>query len=201
MVLNSNLNGTAEITRFDADGSNPTKLASGELTLPVCSPNGSYIFYVELGTTQKIWRISVDGGTPVEIATVLGENVGGRITISSDGKMLAYPYEEFTPTPKMKLAIIPVEGGPPINILDAPCGVNGFGSPLWSPDGKSLEYVLDQNGSSNIWEQPLQGGPPRQLTTFSSGRIFDFNWSRDGKRLLLARGEVSSDVVLLSHLH
>jgi WD40 repeat protein len=157
--------------------------------------------YVELGTPQKIWRISVDGGTPVEIATVLGENVDGRITISSDGKMLAYPYEEFTPTPKMKLAIIPVEGGPPINILDAPGGVYGFGSPLWSPDGKSLEYVLDQNGSSNIWEQPLQGGPPRQLTTFSSGRIFDFNWSRDGKRLLLARGEVSSDVVLLSHLH
>jgi len=39
---------------------------------------------------------------------------------------------------------------------------------------------------------------PHQLTNFSPGRIFDFNWSWDGKRLLLVHGEVSSDVVLLN---
>ncbi len=138
---------------------------------------------------------------PVEIAKVLGENVVGRMSVSPDGKMIAYPFEEFTPIPKMKLAIISVDGGPPVKILDAPGGVYGFGSPLWSPDGKGLEHILTQNGSSNIWEQPLDGSRPRQLTTFGSGRIFDFNWSRDGKRLLLARCEVSSDVVLLSTLH
>jgi hypothetical protein len=36
----------------------------------------------------------------------------------------------------------------------------------------------------------------RRLTNFSSGQIFDLDWSADGKRLLLCRGEVSSDVVL-----
>jgi len=30
---------------------------------------------------------------------------------------------------------------------------------------------------------------PHQLTNFSPGRIFDFNWSWDGKRLLLVHGE------------
>ena len=71
---------------------------------------------------------------------------------------------------------------------------------LWSPDGKSLQYVLSQNGASNIWEQPLTGGEPRHLTKFSSGIIFDFHWSLDGKRLLMTRGEVSSDAALLSNL-
>jgi len=201
VVLNSPRSGTAEVLRFDADGSNPAKLASGELARPACSPDGKHVFYVELGSPQKIWRVPIEGGMPVEVANVLGDSVVGRLSISSDGKMIAYPFEEFTPSPKMKLAIIPVEGGPAVKILDAPGDVYGRGLPLWSPDGKGLEYILTQNGSSNIWEQPLTGGPPRQLTTFSSGRIFDFNWSRDGKRLLLARGEVSSDVVLLSHLH
>jgi Tol biopolymer transport system component len=75
-----------------------------------------------------------------------------------------------------------------------------YGSLLWSPDGKSLQYLLTQNGATNIWEQPLDGGKPRQLTTFQSGRIFDFHWSRDGKRLLMTRWEVSSDAVLINNL-
>jgi Tol biopolymer transport system component len=71
----------------------------------------------------------------------------------------------------------------------------------WSPTDKSVEYILTKNGASNIWEQPLEGGKPRQLTNFSFGRIFEFSWSKDGKHLLLCRGEVTTDVVLLSHLH
>jgi Tol biopolymer transport system component len=84
--------------------------------------------------------------------------------------------------------------------MTAPGGAYAYGSLLWSPDGKSLQYLLTENGASNIWEQPLDGGKPHQLTKFPTGQIFDFHWSRDGKRLLLSRGEVSSDVVLLSNL-
>jgi len=199
VVMTSNRSRAAEIIRIDADGSNATKLASGDLARPLCSPDGKYVFYLEAGPPQRICRISVGGGTPVEIAKVLGEDMVGRMSISPDGKALAYPFEEFT-TLKVKLAIIPADGGPPIQTLDAPGGVYSSGSPLWSPGGKSVEYILAQNGASNIWEQSLDGSQPRQLTRFNSGRIFDFSWSPDGKRLLLCRGEVSSDVVLLSNL-
>ena len=110
----------------------------------------------------------MEGGTPVEVANVLGKTDIGRMSISRDGKMIAYPFEEYTPMPKAKIAVIPVEGGPPLQIFDAPGGVGG--SLLWSPDGKSLEYILTQNGSPNIWEQPLHGGRPHQLTAFSDGK-------------------------------
>jgi Tol biopolymer transport system component len=86
-------------------------------------------------------------------------------------------------------------------MLDAPGGVYESGSFRWSPGGRSVQYTLTQNGASNIWEQPLKGGPPHQLTKFNSGVIFNFSWYTDGKRLLLCRGEVSSDVVLLSKFH
>jgi hypothetical protein len=39
--------------------------------------------------------------------------------------------------------------------------------------------------------------PARQHLT--SGQIFDFAWSRDGKQLLLAKGEETSDVLLISN--
>src|SRR5271169_4292360 len=40
----------------------------------------------------------------------------------------------------------------------------------------------------------------QQLTKFASGRICDFNWFPDGKQLLVTRGEMKSDVVLISNL-
>jgi Tol biopolymer transport system component len=69
----------------------------------------------------------------------------------------------------------------------------------WSPDQKSLQYLLTRRGATNVWEQPLAGGAPRQVTNFTSDQIFDYAWSRDGKQLLLAKGEETSDVVLLSN--
>ena len=35
--------------------------------------------------------------------------------------------------------------------------------------------------------------------TFTSGRIFGFSWSRDGKQLFVAKGSETSDVVLISN--
>jgi Tol biopolymer transport system component len=58
---------------------------------------------------------------------------------------------------------------------------------------------LLRNGASNIWEQPLSGGAPHQITNFASDRIPSFAWSRDGKQLLLIRGNQTSDVILISN--
>ena len=46
----------------------------------------------------------------------------------------------------------------------------------------------------------LSGGPPKQLTDFKSDRVFDFGWSRDGKYLAVARGEITSGVILLKDI-
>jgi Tol biopolymer transport system component len=66
----------------------------------------------------------------------------------------------------------------------------------WSPDGSALDYIESQDGSSNIWRRPLDGGPPRQLTRLSEDRLIYFAWSRKGHRLAYIRGRAESDVVL-----
>ena len=71
--------------------------------------------------------------------------------------------------------------------------------PRWAPGGDAVEYVLTKNGVSNIWQQKLTGGPPKQITNFESGLIFDFEWSPDGGQLALTRGTLRSDVVLISN--
>jgi Tol biopolymer transport system component len=69
----------------------------------------------------------------------------------------------------------------------------------WAPDGKALDYRLFRAGASNIWRQALAGDPPKQITNFKSDLIFSFAWSREGKQLALARGSISSDVILISN--
>jgi hypothetical protein len=45
--------------------------------------------------------------------------------------------------------------------------------------------------------QPVAGGPAREATPSGSGRIYSFDWSRDG-RLAFSRGMTTSDVVLVT---
>jgi WD40 repeat protein len=194
IVFASGRAATTELIRVAAKGADAAPLVRGDLNSFVCTPDGKYVFYDDL---HRISRIPVEGGISVQIVQILGENIGGRLSISPDGKFLAYPYRETTPVPATKLAIIPVEGGSPTKVLNAPGVVWAL---LWSPDSKSLQYSFSQNGAYNIWEQPLTGGKAKHLTKFSSGTIFDFHWSLDGKRLLMTRGEISSDAALLSNL-
>jgi Tol biopolymer transport system component len=62
-----------------------------------------------------------------------------------------------------------------------------------------VQYLLTRNGATNVWEQALSGGEPRQVTRFTSGLMFDFAWSPDGKKLFLAKGNQSADVILVSN--
>ena len=79
-----------------------------------------------------------------------------------------------------------------------------FDSPIrlirWAPDGQALTYVVTKKRVSNIWAQPVDGGPPKPVTHFTSGLIFGFDWSRTGD-LALSRGNQSGDIVLIRNAH
>lgn len=93
--------------------------------------------------------------------------------------------------------MISERGGPAQKQFKVP----GFvGALRWSPEGTALQYLFTRNDATNLWEQPLQGGEPKQITRFNTRRIFDFTWTRDRKHLLLARGQSTRDVVLITGL-
>jgi eukaryotic-like serine/threonine-protein kinase len=190
--------GAFELMRMDEDGANPKVLAMGFLWGESCSPDAKFVYYPEmLKPRWKIRRVPIDGGAPVDIVENPGEAIPGRVAVSPDGNLLAFPFDVASPEPTLKIGVVSIAGGPLAKIIDVPNDIEGL---CWSPDGGSLQFLWDKNGAINLWEQPLVGGPPHQLTNFTPGRIFDFNWTADGKQLLLARGEVTSDVVLLSNL-
>jgi DNA-binding winged helix-turn-helix (wHTH) protein/Tol biopolymer transport system component len=196
IVFDSLHEDTTDLVRVDADGLNPARLFRGNIGQPSCSPDGHYVFFSIVLMPNRILRISLEGGNPIEIARSLGYYMQPRLSISPDGTLLAYAYDLAPPAIGTKLAVIPVNGGAPLQTFKLPTDASDL---RWSPDGRRLQYLLTSSGVTNIWEQALSGGEPKQFTQFTSGRIFGFDWSADGKRLLLARGDTSSDVVLISN--
>ena len=114
--------------------------------------------------------------------------------VSPDGKLLAYTAWGATISSPAVLTVVPFDGGEPLYRFDLPAAAAWF---RWAPEGKALDYSLTRGGVSNIWRQPLAGGPPKQVTNFKSEQIFSFDWSHDGKQLALARGTRSHDAILI----
>ena len=199
------------IWRMDADGSNPVRIAEETLAQgPLCSPDGKWVVYLR-GPEWFPMRVPIGGEKPAQMvaqdpvaAFPISElDPIAPIQISPDGKLVAYlmwSNPGVNPPPSgskpLVLKVIPLDGGAPVHQFDWPALA---GHPRWATKGDALQYVLTKNGISNLWEQKLTGGPPKEITSFQSGLIFDFSWSWDGKQLALTRGSNSSDVILISN--
>jgi YD repeat-containing protein len=178
-------------------GIQPQTISGANLT-----PDGRH--YVMLDTS--------DGVSAVVLVTLDGSNSSRTITtdrirrrqsltepaenveVSPDGQWIAYPSREG----KQNV----------IAVCDlATCSSRRtFSAPVlrwrWMPDSKALAYV-DANTQSDLWIQPLDGSAPRPLTHFTpdGNQIWDFDWDADGRRLAVARGKTSTDIVLYRGLN
>ena len=65
----------------------------------------------------------------------------------------------------------------------------------WTTDARAFVYTDFRDGVTNLRLQPLDGGEPRQITTYAREIFYSFDIAPDG-RLLLANGLTTSDVVL-----
>ena len=189
LVYTTLRNGTNELWRSLSDGSNPVKLTphsvSGGIT---CTPDSKSVLY---GADGVVWRVSINGGTPEKTDLPFTQ-----FGYSTDGKLLFYGTQTHGDSPESKLVVVAALGGAPLHTFDVPFGMQ---SPELTPDGKAIAFLLTRNHATNIWEQPLAGGDPVPLTKFTSGEMFAFAWSKDGKQLAFSRGQHKTDVVMMSN--
>ncbi len=191
----------AKIWRMNRDGSAPLQLSFGSHDVhPEPSPDSRSVLYASfakwspaIGGKPILWSVPIDGGHPTQLTTL----ATSLPQFSPDGKWIAAAYfpRDDPRFSEEKIALFSRTGGSPIKIFAR--GSSADDRIYWSPDGKGIDYTATHAGAANIWRQSLLGGPPLQLTRFTSDQIFDFAWSCGGKRLALARGKSVSDVVLI----
>ncbi len=74
------------------------------------------------------------------------------------------------------------------------------GGATWSPDGKTVAFISNLSGRSNLWLVPSEGGWPTQLT-ISDQRQSSPTWSPDGKWIAYMSdydGDEQWDIFLVS---
>ncbi len=190
IVFISTRSGAPHIWRMDNDGANLKQLTNGIAEInPTTTPDGQWILYQNINDLG-LWKVSINGGDPVRLT----DKLTTQPAISPDGKLMACRYREEDLSP-YKLGIFDLASGQIVKTIDGPTNDNAL---RWSVDGRSVLYSERRTGVSNIWSQPIDGGPPKQLTNFKSDLIFGYDLSKDGKALVLAKGAVSSDVVLIA---
>src|SRR5271157_377590 len=192
------------IWRTNADGSSPLKLTDGwNDTFPVCSPDQKWVYYKDC-SENHISRVPLDGsGKPEAIVRLpqnydidFGTDVKGGLAVSPDGKSLAALVGDVgRQAAPIKIALFELGSASPPRMLDVS---HYSGSDLqFTSDGKSVAYVLRENGVDNVMVQPLNGSAGHPITDFKSEQIWSFSLSPDGKSLAVLRGHYDSDVVLL----
>jgi serine/threonine protein kinase/Tol biopolymer transport system component len=176
--------------RMSTSGADLKQLTFGAAEAdPLCSPDGKWVYYVDVADGQALKRVAVEGGSPETILAT----AQGAAAISPDGKSIA-SLEVRELDHRLVLDIYSIdEKKVAYHDIDSRASW-----PLtFSPDGKSVVYAVREKGIGNLWVQPLDGSAPHQLTHFTSERIDKFLFSKDGSKIAIQRGHNESDAVLL----
>ncbi len=183
--------------RVDADGANLKQLTFGDSNAAdsTISPDGKWIVYdssdYSTGRFKAVLsKVSSDGGESVKISDLECQSPH----FSPDGASVSCVSADWK-----TISIISVETGETTRTLKTEANaVLNFGA-HWTPDGKSLAYIVSTNLVGNILTQPINGEEPRPLTDFQSGDIYNFAFSTDGTRLFMARGYQTKKAVLIKN--
>ncbi len=193
ILFASDRSGKFEIWRMNPDGSNLLQLTlSNGANPPSITPDGKWVIYLSSGDGY-LYKVPMEGGEPVRVC---GEAVGVS-AVSPDGELIAY-FAQGKET--WGIAVSSFEDGSVVKRFEVGSHSLNNTTLKWTPDGKAFLYALSSDGVSNIWMQPLDGGPPRQVTDFRADGIFRFDVSPDGKNLICSRGGWKRDIVLIKNL-
>jgi eukaryotic-like serine/threonine-protein kinase len=185
---------SSTIWRMDMDGSNPKQLSDGRLDQRcLCSPDSHSVYYADFANGNQLRRVAIEGGKSQRV-TELSVSTG-FFDISPDGTLAAFATTTSGSSSQMMLALVPIDS--PQNKKLAPLQRVPDGPTRFTHDGKAVLYPFRDKIAANLWLQPLDGSPGKQVTNFKSELIGDFRWSFDGSKLALLRGHTQSDVVLI----
>jgi len=207
IVFTSNRTGTRQIWRMNMDGRNQRQLTFGDEQnesgqYPALAPDGAEAFFVKYGAgPAAIWKVPIEGGPPVAVSHLTNAATEGFLSISPDGKWLAYRHvagqpETRTERPTLKIGVLRADGIGEAKVFDLQ-----MRPPIvqWAPDSAGLFYTAGTLKSSSLWRQPLAGGTAQELIDFPD-RIFNFAWSHDAKNLVVSRGRQQGDAILIANL-
>lgn len=215
IVFVSDRDGRVRIWRMDPDGGRQMPLTNGPFdAFPVVAADSRSVYYVHYEQPYTpMYAVPIEGGEPTLLSgprSVKPAGIGAGVpsgfapqSLSPDGRLIVGQYFDEQQG-RSRIAVVPVDGSGVIRKLDVMMPSLRFReslfawAPAWAPDGRAVTFIKTTEGSTNLWRQPLDGGPATRLTNYATGdNIVSHAWSHDGKWLALVRGTAETNVVIM----
>src|SRR5262249_11173167 len=138
---------------------------------------------------SQIWVCPAEGGEPRRLTAAPEDN--DDLQWSPDGARIAYSTIRVEDLNNRDIYWVDVASGAARRLSDRSGCFDG--APAWSPDGRRIPFLSDEDGFVHVYMMGADGSGRRQVTfgecedgwpTISRGAL---HWSPDGQRLLFAR--------------
>ena len=204
VVFDTNASGQRHLWKLNRQSGEETQLTNGlGESSPTCA--GEWVYYNQIaeGGKSLVYKMPAKGGVAIKLDD--RPSVGAPL-VTLSGTQLAFPgigkdgqvegiFLDLTEGKKDGEIAVHVQMDPYVKVA------------RWSVDGKALVIADVRSGAPNLWLIPLfrekggerkfvSQGEAKQLTFYKNGMIWDFDWSKDGKNVAIARGENVSDAVV-----
>ena len=179
--------------KVDAESGEVGVLVSGMAHSATWSPDGSKLFYVlalEQGSEIRVREFP--SGKDSTLYRPATDKMLNNVTLSRDGKWLAFGEADFNSVQAKVLLVMPATGGDPLELLRVKEGL--FNEVEWAPDGEHLIFAR----AGKLWRIPAEGGTPEELY-IPLKDLASLRFHPDGKRVVLSAGSGGSEVWVLEN--
>jgi eukaryotic-like serine/threonine-protein kinase len=186
----------AKIARAEYTSTSGTALTAGPLDFgAICTPDQQSYLYVNnvSNGVAKLIKASFTGGTPT---TVMSGDIGD-ISLSPDRNFIVLSMLKQEQNRSVRhLLLLSLKDFNVVRDVPVDPRAGSFGI---LADNSAFIYSKREGNVDNLYTEPVGGGPPTQLTHYKTDHIRSYEITRDGKTLVISRGNEVANALMISN--
>ena len=196
LLFCSTQNGKHSLHLTDSEGKNRRELIDGtEDVWANFTPDGQSVIF-QRGLNNKLitlWRLDLKD----KKLTQLTQNHSLHPAISPDGSQTAYYFMDADADNLWRIKLISSTTGDTLAKINLP-PIATKRMMRWSPNGKFISQIANQGEEIKLLLIPISRNNSIEIFDLGKGNLDWFEWSKDGKKIVVSQSTETQDIVLLS---